>query len=100
MKTKMISKILLTLGLVFVLVSAITQVRGESEASSAFPTSSEDVNLPVITIHSTGDVTRGNTGSYVLHMHPRLLLDGTCVNFSVSATAIPGVHYIPPVSPP
>jgi hypothetical protein len=99
MKTKISSKILLTLGLMFVLVSAIPQVRGESEANSAYPTSSEDVKLPVITIHSTGDVTRGNTGSYVLHMKPRLAFGGTWVNFSVSGTAIPGVDYIPPVSP-
>jgi hypothetical protein len=99
MKTKLTSKILLALGLMFVLVSAITQVHGGSPASSAYPASSEDVQLPVITIHSTGDVTRGNTGSFVLNMNPRLLLGGMWVNFSVSGTAISGVDYVPLVSP-
>ena len=99
MKTKIISNILLTLGLVFVLGSPITQMHGGSSASSAYPTSPEDVQLPVITIHSTGDVTRGNTGSFVLHMKPRLVFGGTWVNFSVSGTAVPGVDYVPPVSP-
>jgi hypothetical protein len=87
MKTKSISKMLVSLGLVFVLVSAITQVRGEDE------------KLPVVTIHSTGDVTRGKTGSFVLNMNPALMLGGTYVNFSVSGTAVPGVDYVPLVSP-
>ena len=86
MKTKIISKILLSLALVFVLGSAITQVHGEQE------------KLPVITIHSTGDVTRGKTGSFVLKMDP-VMFGGMYVNFSVSGTAIPGVDYVPLVSP-
>ena len=86
MKTKIISKILLSLGLVFVLASAITQVHGEED------------KFPVITIHSTGDVTRGKTGSFVLNMNP-IVFGGTYVNFSVSGTAIPGVDYVPLVSP-
>ena len=60
MKPKIISKILLSLGLVFVLGSAITHVHGE------------DVKPPVVTINSTGDVTRGKTGSFVLSMNPAL----------------------------
>ena len=48
MKTKPLSKILLSLGLAFVLVSAIPQVRGGSEASAAYAASSEDVKLPVV----------------------------------------------------
>ena len=87
MKTKIISKILLSLGLMFVLGSAITQVHGE------------DQKLPVVTIHSTGDVTRGKTGSFVLDMKPRLMFGATYVNFTVSGTAIPGVDYVPLVSP-
>ena len=55
--------------------------------------------MPVITIHSTGDVTRGKTGSFVLNMTPPLMFGGTYVNFSVSGTAIPGVDYVPLVSP-
>jgi hypothetical protein len=76
MKTKIISKILLSLGLAFVLGSAITQVHGGSSASPAYPTSSEDLKLPLITIHSTPDVTREKTGAFVLDMKPRLLLGG------------------------
>jgi hypothetical protein len=86
MKTKIISKLLLSLGLVLVLASAITQVQGEED------------KLPVITIHSTGDVFRGKTGSFVLSMNP-IMFGGSYVNFSVSGTAIPGVDYVPLVSP-
>jgi len=92
MKIKMISKILVSLGLVLVLGSAITQVHGGS------PANPQDQQLPVITIHSTGDVTRGKTGSFVLNMNP-VLFGGMYVNFSVSGTAIPGVDYVPLVSP-
>jgi hypothetical protein len=87
MKTKVISKVLLSIGLLFVLGSAITQVHGE------------DDKLPVVTIHSTGDITRGKTGSFVLNMNPPLMFGGTYINFSVSGTAVPGVDYVPLVSP-
>jgi|SRR5215471_8112342 len=84
MRTKVISRILLILGLVFVLGSAITQVRGQG----------------VVTIHSTGDVSRGKTGSFVLNMDPApTQWGGLPVNFSVSGTAIAGVDYVPLVSP-
>ena len=86
MKTKIISKILLSLALVFVLGSTIMQVRGEED------------KFPVITIHSTGDVTRGKTGSFVLNMNP-VVFGGTYVNFSVSGTAVPGVDYVHLISP-
>jgi hypothetical protein len=86
MRTKILSKVLLSLGLMFVLGSAITQVRSEEE------------KLPVMTIHSTGDVTRGKTGSFVLNMNP-VMFGGSYVNFSVSGTAIPGVDYVPLASP-
>jgi hypothetical protein len=69
-----------------------------SEASSAYSTSSQDKTLPVITINSTGDVTRGKTGSFGLGMNP-IMFGGSYVNFSVSGTAIPGVDYVPLVSP-
>jgi hypothetical protein len=87
MKAKIFSKILVTVGLVFVLGSAISQVKGENE------------KFPVVTIHSTGDVTRGKTGSFVLNMNPPLMFGGTYVSFSVSGTAIPGVDYVSPMSP-
>ena len=87
MKTKIIGKILLSLGLMFVLVSAITQVHGDIPA------------IPVVTIHSTGNVTRGKIGSFVLEMKPAITFGGAYVNFSVSGTAVPGVDYVSLVSP-
>jgi hypothetical protein len=99
MKTKIISKLLVSLGLVFVLGSAITQVRGDSPA---IPPPGE---FPAATIHSTGDVTRGETGSFVVDMRqPTSSEKGDFpyypyVNFSVSGTAIPGVDYVALVSP-
>ena len=98
MKTKIISKILPTLGLVFVLGSAITPVHGgtqSSAASVAGPLS----QLPVVSIHSTDNVTRGKIGTFVLAANPRLPLATTFVKFSVSGTAIQGVDYTLIVSP-
>jgi hypothetical protein len=92
MKTKVIGKILLSLSLVFMLGSAITQVHGGS------PANPQDQQLPVITIHSTGDVPRGKTGSFVLNMNP-VVFGGMYVSFSVSGTGIPGVDYVPLISP-
>ena len=54
---------------------------------------------PVITIHSTDNVRRGKTGSFVLNMKPALMLGGTYVNFSISGTAVAGVDYVQPLSP-
>jgi hypothetical protein len=93
MKTKLISRIILSLGLVFVLSSAVAHVHGGS------PATPQEQQLPVITIHSTGDVTRGKTGSFVLNMNPPLMLGGAYANFSVSGTAVPGVDYVPLISP-
>jgi hypothetical protein len=93
MKTKIISKLLLSLGLVFVLGSAITQAIPPPEQSL------------VVTIHSSGDVTRGKTGSFVLDMSQVASSEKTYlpyhpyVNFKVSGTAIPGVDYVALVSP-
>ena len=63
----------------------------------------------VITVHSTDNVTRGQTGSFVLaralgkasdeDMKSALTFGGTYVNFKVSGTAIPGVDYVALVSP-
>src|SRR5215475_2800337 len=86
MKAKIFSKILVSLGLVFLFGSVITQVYGE------------DDKYPLITIHSTGDVTRGKSGSFVLNMNP-VVFGGMYVNFRVSGTAIPGVDYVALVSP-
>ena len=96
MKTKIINNLLLSLGLVFVLGSAITQVRGDSQAIQP------SGQLLVATIHSSGDVTRGKTGSFVVDMRQSTMTQipyFPYVNFSVSGTAIPGVDYIALVSP-
>jgi hypothetical protein len=53
----------------------------------------------VITIHSTDNVTRGKTGTFVLNMNGIRLLGGMYVKFSVSGTAIQGVDYVALVSP-
>jgi hypothetical protein len=55
--------------------------------------------VPMITIHSTDNVTRGKTGSFVLNMKPALMLGGMYVNFSISGTAVAGVDYVQPLSP-
>ncbi len=96
MKTKIIKNLLLSLGLVFVLGSAITQVRGDSQAIQP------PGQLLVATIHSSGDVNRGKTGSFVVDMRQSTMTQipyFPYVNFSVSGTAIPGVDYIALVSP-
>ena len=53
----------------------------------------------VITIHSTDNVVRGKTGSFVLAMNPALMLGGMYVNFKVSGTAVAGADYVALVSP-
>ena len=55
--------------------------------------------LQVINIHSTGNVARGQTGSFVLEMNPPVMFGGTYVNFKVSGTAVAGVDYVALVSP-
>ena len=99
MKTKIINKLLLSLGLVFVLGSAITQVRGDTDPIQP------PGQLLVATLHSSGDVHRGKTGSFVVDMRQSTSSEKgylpyyPYVNFSVSGTAIAGVDYIPLVSP-
>ena len=93
MKTKLISRILLSLGLVLLLGTAITQVQGGSS------TGPQDIQLPAITIYSAGDVARGKTGSFVLKMNPPVMFGGTYVNFKISGTAVPGADYVALSSP-
>ena len=99
MKTQIISKILLTLALVFVVGSAITHVHGATQGSSPSVIGPPDQQFPVVTIHSIDNVTRGKIGTFVLSVNSKILLATTFVNFSVSGTAIPGVDYTPLVSP-
>lgn len=56
-------------------------------------------SLPMASIYSTDNVTRGKTGTFVLHLKSALKLGGTYVNFSVSGTAVNGVDYKLLVSP-
>ena len=90
MKTKIISKIVFTLGLVLVLGSAVTPVHGGTQPTSASVIGSPDQQFPVVTIQSTDNVTRGKIGTFVLSENSKILLATTFVNFSVSGTAIPG----------
>ena len=68
-------------------------------------TAGEAAESPVISIHSTDNVTRGKIGSFVLEMQPALdtmpafSFGGRYVNFKVSGTAIAGVDYVLLVSP-
>jgi hypothetical protein len=99
MKTTIISRILLTLGLVLVLGSAITSVHGGTQSNSDAVPGSLSQQLPVVTIHSIDNVTRGKTGTFVLAANPRIPATTTFVKFSVSGTAIQGVDYTLLVSP-
>ena len=67
--------------------------------------------LPMFTIHSTGDVTRGKTGYFVIGTkspaneaqatggQTATGLAGTYIKFSVTGTAVAGVDYVALVSP-
>ena len=99
MKTKISSKIILTLALVFVLGSAIMHVHGATQGSSPSVIGPPDRQFPVVTIQSTDNVTRGQIGTFVLSENSKIQLATTFVNFSVSGTAIPGVDYTPLVPP-
>ena len=80
--------------------SANPRVTANSEANSADSTSAQDdVKLPVVTVHSAGNILRGKTGSFVMEMKPAVMFGGTYVNFSVSGTAIPGVDYVALITP-
>lgn len=99
MKTEIISKIILTLGLVFVLGSAITPIHAGTQGTSASSPGSVSQQLPVVSIHNIDNVIRGNIGTFVLAASPTSPLATTFVKFSVSGTAIPGVDYTVLVSP-
>jgi hypothetical protein len=72
---------------------------GPAPASAGANYQPEDEQVPVITIHSAGDIPRGKIGSFVLSMKPAVMFGGTFVNFKVSGTAIPGVDYVSLLSP-
>jgi len=79
-------------------LAANEAISADGEPSSGDSASAVD-KMPVITVHSTDNVTRGETGSFVLEMKPALMLAGMYVKFSVSGTAVAGVDYVALVSP-
>ena len=109
MKTKMISNILLTLTLVFVLGSTIMPVHGGTQTSGGSVIGPPAAQFPFVTIHSVTTsgvngnsevLARGQIGAFVLSMTGQSpLATTTFVNFKVSGTAIPGVDYSQLVSP-
>ena len=101
MKTKIISKILLTLSLVVVLGSTVAPMRGGTQSGAASVIGPPDQQFPVVAIHSIDNVIRGRIGTFVLSANSQILpaTTATFVKFSVSGTAIPGVDYTPLVSP-
>jgi hypothetical protein len=106
MKNQNIVVITIVSALAFAL-APVTKARipegGPDPASTALSAN----DAPVITVHSTDNVTRGQTGSFVLaraliaqdDMTPAVTFGGTYVNFKVSGTAIAGVDYVLLVSP-
>ena len=90
------------IAIVFALAFALAPVTKAAPGPIQLPPPAprpEAVEFPMITIHSTDNVIRGKTGSFVLAMKPALMLGGTYVNFKVSGTAIAGVDYELLVSP-
>jgi hypothetical protein len=81
------------------IVSALAFALAPVTKAAPSPDGGPDPAPAVITVHSTDNVTRGKTGSFVLDMKPALMFGATYVNFTVSGTAIPGVDYVPLVSP-
>src|SRR5207342_3710113 len=90
------------IAIVFALAFALAPVTKAAPGPIQLPPPAprpEAVEFPMITIHSTDNVIRGKTGSFVLNMKPALMFGGTYVNFKVSGTAIAGVDYELLVSP-
>jgi hypothetical protein len=105
MKKQNIVFIAIAFALAFAL-APVTKAAISPQGGPTYPPPNESVsdspegeNLPVVTIHSAGNILRGKTGSFVLDMKPALAFGGMYVNFSVSGTAVAGVDYVPFLSP-
>ena len=85
-------------GPTYVVTNDAPQLEG-GPAKGVDSAGSQNVEMPVIIINSTGDVHRAKIGSFVLDMKPRLMFGALFVNFTVSGTAVPGVDYVPLVTP-
>jgi len=93
--------ILLGLAFALALTGQAAPVPDGGPISAAANDAADNPGFPTVTIHSTGDVTRGQTGSFVLALSTQATSAraGTYVKFSVSGNAIPGVDYVALVSP-
>ena len=87
MKTKIVGKFFLSLSVMLVLV--------ERDHTNAW----RQPGNPGCDYQYTGDVTRGEIGSFVLDMKPAIPLGGAYVNFSVRGTAVPWLDLRFPLSP-
>jgi hypothetical protein len=99
---------IICIAIVLALAFALAPVTNAAPSPGGIPTASagasqqlsaEGENLPVVSIHSTGNVLRGKTGSFVLDMKPALMFGAMYVNFKVSGTAVAGVDYVALISP-
>ena len=82
--------------MLFVVALAIVPIVQAAQQPGGGPSATFE---PLITIHSTDNVKRGQTGAFVLNMKPGRFLGGMYVKFSVSGTADQGADYVVPVSP-
>jgi hypothetical protein len=105
MKNQNIVFIAMAFALAFAL-APVTKAAISPQGGPTYPPPNERVsdspegeNLPVVTIHSAGNILRGKTGSFVLDMKPVLMFGATYVKYSVSGTAVAGVDYVPLLSP-
>jgi hypothetical protein len=105
MKNQNIVFIAIAFALAFAL-APVTKAAISPQGGPTYPPPNERVsdspegeNLPVVTIHSAGNILRGKTGPFVLDMKPVLMFGATFVKFSVSGTAVAGVDYVPLLSP-
>jgi hypothetical protein len=100
------------IAIAFALAFALAPVTQAAPNPGGIPTSTSAANeqpcplgtagceqLPLISIHSAGNVLRGKTGSFVLEMKPALMFGAMFVNFKVSGTAVAGVDYVALISP-
>src|SRR5262245_14321826 len=70
------------------------RIANSGAGDSAGNGSAAITNLPMISVYTTDNVTRGKTGTFVLKMESRqMLLGGTWVFFSLSGTAVQGADY-------
>jgi hypothetical protein len=99
------------IAIVLALAFALAPVTNAAPTPGGIPTSTSAANeqacpecgeLPLVSIHSAGNILRGKTGSFVLEMkvaQPALMFSALYVNFKVSGTAVAGVDYVALISP-